>query len=113
MSWGRLTEEEWRKLFFAALDQQAFGCYDFVTGPGRSGAVASVYASHYLSIPYKPHKCGNYSNDTRVLIVDTVEYTGETLRKAAKWYAKKGLSTQVIFGVKEYKGHYFKMWYEK
>ena len=27
---------------------------DCVTGPGRSGAIASVYASHILKIPFLP-----------------------------------------------------------
>jgi hypothetical protein len=30
------------------------GKYKAVTGPGRSGAVASAYASHFLNIPWIP-----------------------------------------------------------
>lgn len=111
--WERMTEEEWRTVFLSKLDKEAYGDYTFVTGAGRSGAVAAVYASHHLGIPYIPHKAGNYLSGGRVLVVDTVEYTGKTLRKAQKWYAKRGLQTQAIFGVKETRGHYFKMWYEK
>lgn len=83
-----------------------------MTGPGRSGAVAAVYASHHLGIPFKPHKAGNYYNDSRVLVVDTVEYTGRTLCKAAAWYRKKGLDVDIVFAVKESRGHYFEMWCE-
>jgi len=46
-------------------------------------------------------------------VVDTVEYTGKTLRKCASWYKRRGLLPHVIFGVKESRGHYYKMWYEK
>ena len=59
--------------------------FDFVTGPGRSGAIASVYVSHMLHIPFLPygqHPVGQWS----VLIVDTARNTGKTLRKACKKY---------------------------
>lgn len=57
----------------------------WVTGPGRSGAIASVYASHLLGIPFVPYgsKCPDRG---RVLIVDTACQSGRTLRKAAKKY---------------------------
>lgn len=57
--------------------------FDFVTGPGRSGAVAAVYASHYLGIPFAPFK---RMMGKRVLIVDTAALTGRTVRKASKAY---------------------------
>lgn len=110
--WGLMQEEEWRQKFYAKLDEAQKIPFSFVTGPGRSGAVASVYASHYLGIPFKPHKAGNYESDNSVLIVDTVEYTGRTLRKAAAWYEKRGLITLTTFAIKETRGHYYKMWYE-
>lgn len=110
--WENKSEQEFREDFCNVLSNKTFGHYDFVTGPGRSGAIAAVYASHFLNIPYVPHKAGNYEAFSRVLIVDTVEYTGKTLRKAAKWYAKRGLSTHTLYTYKEYKGHYYKFWYE-
>lgn len=110
--WYRMTEQEWRGHFFAALDSIDKSKFDFVTGPGRSGAVAAVYASHYLGLPFKPHKAGNYDDDTVCLVVDTVEYTGKTLRKAVSWYQRKGLICESAFAIKETRGHYFKMWYE-
>jgi adenine/guanine phosphoribosyltransferase-like PRPP-binding protein len=56
---------------------------DYVTGPGRSGAIAAVYASHILRIPFVPFKslCPGSA-----LIVDTARESGRTIRKAAKWY---------------------------
>jgi len=57
--------------------------YDFVTGPGRSGAVAGVYASHYLSIPFIPY---GQKPKGKFLIVDTATNSGRTLRKASRKY---------------------------
>ena len=56
-----------------------------VTGPGRSGAVAAVYASHMLGIPFIPYgaRC---PDQFQLLIVDTARESGRTLRKAAKRY---------------------------
>lgn len=110
--WERMTEQEWRSAFYDALDQIDASKFDFVTGPGRSGAVASVYASNYLGLPFKPHKSGSYENDSAVLVVDTVEYTEKTMRKAVSWYQRKGLIAESAFAIKETRGHYFKMWYE-
>lgn len=54
-----------------------------VTGPGRSGAIASVYASHMLGIPWLPFgaKCPEHLRP--LLIIDTASKHGRTLRRAA------------------------------
>ncbi|MDP3703069.1 MAG: hypothetical protein Q8R78_01585 [Candidatus Omnitrophota bacterium] len=57
-----------------------------VTGPGRSGAVAAVYASHVLRIPFLPFGATVPSHLGRVLLIDTATETGRTLRKAARRY---------------------------
>lgn len=110
--WHKISEDEWKQEFFKVLEGVDPAKFDFVTGPGRSGAVAAVYASHKLGIPFKPHKAGNYKDDSAVLVVDTVEYTGKTIRKAKSWYERKGLLVETAFAIKEQRGHYFKMWYE-
>ncbi len=58
-----------------------------VTGPGRSGAIASVYASHRLGVPFIPFgsRCPTYLG--RLLIIDTASESGATLRKAERRYA--------------------------
>jgi hypothetical protein len=56
-----------------------------VTGPGRSGAVAAVYASHMLGIPFIPYGARG-PDHFQLLIVDTARESGRTLRKAAKRY---------------------------
>ena len=80
---GRLiTEDEFRAEVIEKLHDK-FGIYNYVTGPGRSGAVASVYASHYLGIPFVPYK---HKSRGLPLIVDTAAKTGRTIRKASKVY---------------------------
>ena len=59
----------------------------FVTGPGRSGAVAAVYASHLLGIPFVPYGSPAPAGLGRALLVDTARESGETMRKAARKYA--------------------------
>lgn len=60
-----------------------------VTGPGRSGAIAGVYASHILGIPFIPY--GEQCPDRLrpLLIVDTARKSGDTLRKAHSKYGPK------------------------
>lgn len=59
------------------------GC---VTGPGRSGAIAAVYASHILHIPFIPYGATHPAHLGRMLVVDTAIESGATLRKAARRY---------------------------
>lgn len=109
--WLYVEEQDYKADFYLKLSQPSKR-YDFVTGPGRSGAIASVYASHFLSIPFVPHKAGNYGSFKTCLVVDTVEYTGQTLRKSVNWHRARGLEVDSMFTYKEYKGHYYKFWYE-
>lgn len=57
-----------------------------VTGPGRSGAIAAVYASHVLGVPFVPYKANVPSHLGTLLIIDTATESGATLRKASRWY---------------------------
>jgi adenine/guanine phosphoribosyltransferase-like PRPP-binding protein len=59
-----------------------------VTGPGRSGAVAAVYASHVLGIPFLPF---GQPGPSPVLVIDTASRTGATLRKAVRRYEDMGM----------------------
>ena len=77
-----VQEEEFRSKLAQTL-APLVGKYSFVTGPGRSGAVASVYASHFLGVPYVPYKRMVGEN---VLIVDTAVLSGRTIRKASSYY---------------------------
>lgn len=57
-----------------------------VVGPGRSGAVASAYASHILRIPFLPYGTECPEHLRPLLIVDTARKSGATLRKAERRY---------------------------
>ncbi|TAA20318.1 hypothetical protein [Pseudoxanthomonas winnipegensis] len=80
-----VSEEEFREVFRKALlvVPESVG---FVTGPGRSGAVAAVYASHLLGIPFVPYGSTAPVHLGRALIVDTATESGATLRKAERRY---------------------------
>ena len=79
-----VSEQEFSDAVHARLDlgMPAVNC---VMGPGRSGAVAAVYVSHVLGIPFIPY--GAPCPAGRLLIVDTATESGKTLRKAARRYA--------------------------
>ena len=74
------------------------GKFRAVIGPGRSGAVASVYASHFLGIPFVsegdwdkiPYKL------SPVLIVDTAKKTGRTMRKLASKLRGVGIVSERV-----------------
>jgi hypothetical protein len=57
-----------------------------VVGPGRSGAVASTYASHMLGIPFLPYGMRCPAHLRPLLIVDTARKSGATLRRAERAY---------------------------
>ncbi len=78
----RIGEEEFRlKLAEVLKSWSGYGC---VTGPGRSGAVASVYASHLTGLPWVPFGTRVPESLWPVLIVDTAAKSGRTLRRAIK-----------------------------
>jgi hypothetical protein len=64
----------------------AYGDVGSVTGPGRSGAVAAVYASHILHVPFIPYGAVVPTHLGRLLIIDTAMESGATLRKAERRY---------------------------
>jgi adenine/guanine phosphoribosyltransferase-like PRPP-binding protein len=99
-----VSENEFREVFCAKLDEVK-NKFDYVTGPGRSGAVAAVYASHYLGLPFLPYK--SKIENKKPLIVDTAMMTGKTLRKASKFYN----NAPYVYAYLE--GPRVKFWYEK
>jgi hypothetical protein len=62
-----------------------------VTGPGRSGAVAAVYASHILGIPFIPYRQKVPDKLHPVLVIDTARWTGATIRKATRLYGSDAI----------------------
>jgi hypothetical protein len=78
-----VSEEEFSVAIRRALAGVVAGS---VTGPGRSGAVAAVYASHILGVPFIPFGQPLPVVLGRPLIIDTATESGRTLRKAARKY---------------------------
>lgn len=70
---------------------------DCVTGPGRSGAIAAVYASHILGIPFIPYGQKVPPQLPRLLLIDTARQTGKTIRKAQKKYEGFVTTTVVVY----------------
>lgn len=88
MSARLVTEAEFKTALYMALaDDVAYSAVGCVTGPGRSGAVASVYASHILGVPFIPYGQKAPIHLGRLLIVDTARESGATLRKAERKYS--------------------------
>jgi len=86
----RISERDFRKelnkKIFDTLSDADLRSIGMVTGPGRSGAIAAVYTSHILRIPFIPYK-QKPPRVGRMLIVDTALETGATIRKAMRIYA--------------------------
>lgn len=78
-----VSENEFAERIRQALEGVDADC---VTGPGRSGAVAAVYASHILGIPYIPMGSPKPPGLDRLLLIDTAEETGRTMKKARRKY---------------------------
>lgn len=80
-----VSEPEFAERLRLVLQNHRLEHIGAVTGPGRSGAVAAVYASHILGVPFIPYgmRC---PDQFQLLIVDTARESGRTLRKAAKRY---------------------------
>lgn len=64
-----------------------------VTGPGRSGAITSSYASYLLEIPFIPYGENISEKLKPILIIDTARKSGRTLRKAQKKYGNDCIIT--------------------
>lgn len=81
-----VSEFEFDERIRAVLSDSQFDVVGSVTGPGRSGAVASVYASHILRVPFIPYGSRAPVHIGPLLIIDTARQSGKTLRKAERKY---------------------------
>lgn len=93
------------QLLLKTCDLSTIKC---VTGPGRSGAIASVYASHIIGAPFVPfgQKLPNHMQP--ILIIDTACNSGKTLRRAERKYSNH--NPIVLYVYKE--PPRVKFWYE-
>lgn len=81
-----VTEAEFNERIREALSDPIYNYVGCVTGPGRSGAVAAVYASHILGRPFIPFGQKAPMHLGRLLIIDTATESGATMRKAERRY---------------------------
>lgn len=89
-----VSEEEFAAALRRTLETSLLsGACRSVTGPGRSGAIAAVYASHMLGVPFIPF---GQPGPMPVLIIDTAAQSGATLRKAHRRYEAMGLLAAAI-----------------
>ena len=77
-----------------------------VTGPKRSGAVAAVYASYLLGVPFI--SCGTSTDLRPLLVIDTARLSGASLKQTAEFYGT-GAITLALY--EEPPRHVF--WYEE
>ena len=96
-----VSEQEFSVLIKQLLSNPYYKKFKSVTGPGRSGAIASVYASYILHIPFVPYNDNVPAGIQPVLIIDTVENSGRTLRKASSRYTKLDINNETAFVIKE------------
>lgn len=94
-----VTESMFRARLREVLDADQYDLFwaNGVTGPGRSGAVAAVYFSHQLGIPFLPYGLPCPDALRPLLIVDTAKQSGATLRKAAAKYSDGLTITKYLF----------------
>lgn len=67
-----------------------------VCGPGRSGALAAVYTSHMLGVPFVPYDRPCPEHLRPLLIIDTATSTGRTLRKAERKHGPDSVAVAVF-----------------
>lgn len=102
-------EEFYHTLAYNKPNLIEYGC---VTGPGRSGAVAAVYASHMLGIPFIPFGKEAPEKLIPLLIIDTATESGKTLRKASKTYRSTPHGTFALYDEADPEVGRVAFWYE-
>lgn len=94
-----ISETDFADRLRTILSDTALDDVGAVTGPGRSGAVASVYASHMLGVPFIPYGQKHPEHLGRLLLIDTARQSGATMRKAERRYA--GTTPLVLIAFEE------------
>jgi hypothetical protein len=95
-----VSEAEFSERLRLVLQNHRLEHIGAVTGPGRSGAIAAVYTSHILGIPFIPF--GSPCPDKfKLLLIDTARESGRTLRKSANWYCRRTGEQPTVIAVYE------------
>ena len=101
-----ISEEEFSMRCQAVLSPY-HGQVKSVMGPGRSGAIASVYASHVLHVPWIPVNGKVPEKLQPCLLIDTAQLSGRTLRKL-----KSRVKSNLVLSIFQ-EPPIVKFWYEK
>lgn len=80
-----VSEEEFVEVLSLKLKELKFKP-KAVTGPGRSGAIASAYASHMLGVPFLAFATFCTHPLRPLLVVDTARKSGRTIKQALALY---------------------------
>lgn len=104
-----VSEQEFRDELDGLLKTLEGVEFGAVTGPGRSGAVAAVYTSHKLGVPFIPYGQPAPSHRGPLLIIDTAVQSGRTLRKATNKYAYADPVAKAVYN----EPPRVKFWYEQ
>lgn len=94
-----ISESEFRDTIRTKLLERDLRHVGSVTGPGRSGAIAAVYASHILGVPFIPQGANVPERLGALLIVDTARQSGATIRKIQRDYG--AYLTEVVVAFEE------------
>lgn len=110
-----VTEEEFRAKVADALGWMVHlenGAWRpwAVTGPGRSGAIASVYVSHLLKVPFIPFGVPLPEDKKFIMIVDTAINSGRTMRRALRMYDKHWPMMQFFYQEPPRVRFWYEMW---
>lgn len=102
-----ITEPEFVTQLRETLADPVYATVASVTGPGRSGAMASIYASQLLDIEYVP--CGREPRTGGpILLIDVADTTMYGLNKLAKRYKDYDQVLCLVFEVEKS----VPMWFE-
>lgn len=92
-----VTEPEFHQRIKELLADPRFDSVGSVTGPGRSGAIAAVYASHILRVPFITYGGKPPLQHGKLLIIDTAIETGSTMERAVKRYGEQDTLTLACY----------------
>ena len=80
-----ISEQEFRERLESHLrPYEISNMFKSVSGPGRSGAIAAAYASHFLKVPFIPHGRAVPDKLRPHLVIDTATESRSTLRKSMR-----------------------------
>lgn len=101
-----ITESEFQDRLREALSDHEVHFARWVTGPGRSGAIAAVYASYFLNIPYV--QFGYAARPEGAPLVIDITECRKNFRDADRLYGHLSPIKIALFEIKPYQSFWFK-----